>query len=201
MHHPTTRTLIPHAVARSCRGLAQVCEYRMMSDSPRTQPGPGWYHDGTAMRWWDGTAWGPVAPPGSFGRQQPVDPVRDGSTLAVLSHVGFFVGGFVLPLIFRLTEGKKNEYVRHHSTEALNFQITLTIGWIVGFGVLVVSSLTMSTIDGGLAPFLVFPFFGMFALFIGGAVLAVIGAIRASRGEWWRYPVNLRLVSGARPPG
>ena len=119
----------------------------------------------------------------------------------MLSHVGFFVGGFVLPLIFRLTEGKKNEYVRHHSTEALNFQITFMIGWMVGFAVLVVSSLTTSNIDGGPAPFLMFPLLWMFALFVGGAVLAVVGAIRASRGEWWRYPVNLRLVSGARPPG
>jgi uncharacterized Tic20 family protein len=42
------------------------------------------------------------------------------------------LAGVVLALVKRLTEGKKNEYVRHHSTEALNFQLTLLIIWIGG---------------------------------------------------------------------
>lgn len=68
-------------------------------------PPAGWYHDGTTMRWWDGTAWGPVAPPGSFG-PQPADPVREGTTMAVLCHVGMFFAAVLLPLVIRLTEGK-----------------------------------------------------------------------------------------------
>jgi len=33
---------------------------------------PGWYNDGRALRWWDGIAWGPYAPP------PPVDMVTTG---------------------------------------------------------------------------------------------------------------------------
>jgi uncharacterized Tic20 family protein len=28
-------------------------------------------------------------------------------------------------------------------------------------------------------------------------VLQIIGAVKANAGEWWRYPINLRLVPGA----
>jgi uncharacterized Tic20 family protein len=27
---------------------------------------------------------------------------------------------------------------------------------------------------------------------------SIIGAVRARRGEWWRYPANIRFVRGAR---
>ena len=44
-----------------------------------------------------------------------------------------------------------------------------------------------------LVPFLVaFPL--LFAVAIGHAVLSIVGAVKASHMEMWRYPVNLRLV-------
>ena len=33
----------------------------------------------------------------------------------------------------------------------------------------------------------------------GALALSIVGMIRASRREWWRYPVNIRFVRGARP--
>jgi uncharacterized Tic20 family protein len=32
---------------------------------------------------------------------------------------------------------------------------------------------------------------------IAGVVFHIIAALAANRGEWYRYPINLRLVSGA----
>jgi uncharacterized Tic20 family protein len=32
---------------------------------------------------------------------------------------------------------------------------------------------------------------------IGAFVLEIVAAVAANRGEWYRYPVNLRLVPGA----
>jgi hypothetical protein len=92
----------------------------------QTTTPPGWYHDGTAMRWWDGSAWGPYAP------VIPRDPVAEGKTLAVITHFGMFACWFVLPLVIRLTGGRDNEYVRHHSTEALNFMITAGVLYAIG---------------------------------------------------------------------
>lgn len=32
---------------------------------------------------------------------------------------------------------------------------------------------------------------------IGAFVLQIMAAIAASRGEWYRYPINIRIISGA----
>lgn len=165
-------------------------------------PPAGWYHDGTTMRWWDGTAWGPVAPPGSFGSQAtpPADPVREGTTLAVLCHAGQFFAAVVLALVVRLTEGKKNEYVRHHSTEALNFQLTFLIVWIGGIFLTIGGMFaTVGTGDGDAGAWFLLPMLALFALFGVGMTFAILGAVRASQGRWWRYPVSIRFVRGARP--
>lgn len=174
-----------------------------MSDllPPRPElPAAGWYHDGTTLRWWDGTSWGPAAPAGPFG-SQPVDPIRDGSTLSVLSHVGFVIAAVLLALVIRLTEGKKNDYTRHHSTEALNFQLTFLLVWLVSmFAVVTASTVAFgSTDDGSGSPWVLLPFVALFGVYAGGIVFAIVGAVRASQGQWWRYPVSIRFVRGARP--
>ncbi len=61
---------------------------------PAATPPPGWYHDGVAMRWWDGRQWGPAAPTSG--------PNPDDRTLSILTHGGVLVGGFVVPLVFYL---------------------------------------------------------------------------------------------------
>ncbi len=99
-----------------------------MADSA---PDPGWYRDRDGrLRWWDGQAWGPTAP-----EQSEED---SGRTVAVLSHLGVLVGGFPLPLIMRQAEGPRNGFVRHHATEALNFQLTFLLVWVAGFAAVAV---------------------------------------------------------------
>jgi uncharacterized protein len=155
---------------------------------------PGWYSDGRAQRWWDGTSWGPYAP------VAPRDVVAEGRTLAVITHFGFFAGWFVLPLIIRIVGGKDNEYVKHHATEALNFMITASI---VGFVTFVgyFAMLIASASDGGVGLFWfwlpMFVVWGVQAAVLG---FSIMGAVRASQGVWWRYPISIRFVPGARPP-
>ena len=79
------------------------------------------------------------------------------------------------------TRQEKDPYVRHHSAEALNFQITLFIGYLASFALMLV-----------LIGFLTF-----FVVWIGGLVLMIMATMAANRGEWYRYPINLRLVPGA----
>ena len=166
----------------------------LASPLPPGLPPAGWYSDGTGLRWWDGATWGPYAPPQPGGNSTS-------SLLPVLSHLGFFVGGFILTLVLRLTEGKKDEYLRHHGTEALNFQITYTILYVLGmvtaFTTAVIGS--SSSDSGDASGWFFFPFFLLFpVLFIPFAVGAVVGAIRAGQGKYWRYPISIRFVRGAR---
>jgi uncharacterized protein len=147
------------------------------------------------MRWWDGTAWGPLAP-----GAKPIDDVSQGRTLAILSHFGIFAAYFVLPLVIRLTEGKKNEYVKHHSAEALNFMLTVILFWIViGIPAFIVTAVTMPTGRHVSPPIGFFVMMGVwFVVGVGVLVCCVLGAVRASQGVWWRYPVSIRFVPGAR---
>ena len=149
-------------------------------------PPPGWYPDGQgAQRWWDGRQWTehvaaalvPVAPDAT-GTGAGTDP----RTLAMLAHLLGLLTGFVGPLILYLMNGEKDAFVRHHAAESLNFQITLSIAAVA-------SAFAMLLLIG----FLLLP-----VVIIGGIVLQIVGAVKANAGEWWRYPVNLRLVPGAR---
>ena len=159
----------------------------------QTTTPPGWYYDGSAMRWWDGAAWGPYAP------VIPRDPVAEGKTAAVLTHFGFLACWFVLPLVIRMTAGRDNEYVRHHSTEALNFMITAGVLYAIGMVLWFVGMAASFGSDGDGTP----AFFAFMPLLwlLQAAVLAfsVVGAVRASQGVWWRYPISIRFVPGARP--
>jgi uncharacterized Tic20 family protein len=158
---------------------------------PPTLPAPGWYHDGSGLRWWDGLTWGPYAPPAEAAWTD--DGVESGRTLAILSHVGFFFAGIVMPLVLWATEGRRNPYVRHHSAEALNFQLTFLLAWVAAFVALIASTAA----SGGGGWFLAV-FAGMGVLWLTVAGCAIVGAVRAGQGRWWRYPLSIRFVRGAR---
>ncbi len=160
-------------------------------------PAAGWYHEGTTLRWWDGSAWGPTAPQGGY--LQVGASRRNDSTLVVLSHVGFIIAAVILALVLRLTEGKKDEFARHHSTEALNFQLTFMLIWLVGIGSTMIATDMMSpSDDDSVSLLLVLPFLALFVVYAVGAAFAVMGAVQASRRQWWRYPLSIRFVRGAR---
>ena len=55
----------------------------------------------------------------------------DARSMAMLSHLLAIFTGFLGPLVIYLMNGRKDPFVRHHSSEALNFQITYTIALIV----------------------------------------------------------------------
>jgi uncharacterized Tic20 family protein len=128
------------------------------------------------MRWWDGQQWGQAQ-----ASAVPATSSTDPKTMAMLAQLLGLFTGFVGPLIIYLVNGDKDPFVRHHSAEALNFQITMFIGYLVSFVLMLV-----------LIGFLTF-----FVIWIVGLVFMIQATIAANRGEWYRYPINLRLVSGA----
>lgn len=163
---------------------------------------PGWYRYDANLRWWDGTQWGPFAPspgqiPGAPAFQQTEE--AQGRSIAVLCHLGFALGGFILPLVlYLIEEGKpnRNRFVCHHASEALNFLITFMLGWVLAFGVFFVSMFASLPEAGEPPPwgaFLTFPL--IFGLAGASWVFGIMGAWKASKGQWWRYPVSIRFVA------
>jgi uncharacterized Tic20 family protein len=134
----------------------------------------GWYVDPYGQtRWWDGRAWGVTAPaPPS---------VADPRQQAMLCHVLAILTSFIGPLVLYSTTAKRDPFVMHHAAESLNFSITFLIAT---FACIPLMFLCIG--------FVLLPIIGVLAL-----VWQIQGCIAANRGEWWRYPVNIRMVSGA----
>ncbi|GAB3230675.1 hypothetical protein GCM10027586_14550 [Kineococcus gypseus] len=114
--------------------------------------------------------------------------VQDERTWAVLSHVSSLlvwvglpvVGPLVLFLVFK----DRSRFVREHSAEALNLNISMLL---YGLGLTVVAAL-LALFTFGLS----FALLGL--LPVATTVLTVLAAVAANSGRAYRYPAVLHLV-------
>ncbi len=106
----------------------------------------------------------------------------------LLSLVDFFVVGFVTCLVMWLVRRDDSEFLDDHGKEALNFQISLTLYWIG----LAIISIPFLIVTLGLGIIILGPLgFGLILLRLIGCICA---ARAANRGEFYRYPMCVRLV-------
>jgi uncharacterized Tic20 family protein len=109
-------------------------------------------------------------------------PVADGNDKLwiILCHLSLILGaGIVLPLIVFLVKREESPLVAEHAKEVLNFHISLIIWSIVAwFGFFICVG---------------FPL--LIALGLMAFICAIIGAVRASEGGFYRYPMTLRLIT------
>jgi hypothetical protein len=117
------------------------------------------------------------APQGSEPGPADSGLTQDERTWALLSHVLSLVGGFVAPLVIWLVKKEDSAYVAEHALESLNFQITVTIAWLVAFA--------LACIGG----FFLLPVIAVYAL-----VMIIIATLKASEGKSYQYPLTLRLI-------
>jgi uncharacterized protein len=129
-------------------------------------------------------SYAPTPPPGSMAYSSSE------RLWGAAAHVGSLVAawlalGVLGPLVVLILKGNESAFVRRHAVESLNFQISLLI-YLVVAGVAAIFTL-------GLALLVIVPV----ALVIG--VLALIAIIRGTlaghRGEEFRYPLCIRVVS------
>jgi uncharacterized Tic20 family protein len=92
----------------------------------------------------------------------------------LVSGIGFVVG----PLVVWLYKKDESEFVSDQGKEALNFQLTMFLGFLIG-AVLILALIGI--------PILVL--LGLFNL-----LCVIMGAVKASEGVRYRYPFNLRLI-------
>lgn len=110
----------------------------------------------------------------------PLSP-QDERVYSLLLHLSPLVGvGLWAPLIVWLVFRGRGPFLEHHAKEALNFHITMFVAALVS------AALAFATL--GLGSVLVV------GVVLWELVLAVVAALAANRGEWYRYPANLRLV-------
>ncbi|MDU1889367.1 MAG: DUF4870 domain-containing protein [Dysgonomonas sp.] len=104
----------------------------------------------------------------------------DKNTFLTFMHLAQFAGyiiaglGFVLPIVMWLTNSK-DEDVDRHGKNITNFMISMII-------YLIISAILIIVIIG--IPLLI-------ALGITQIVLIILAAIRANKGEYWKYPLSI----------
>ncbi|GAA3170061.1 DUF4870 domain-containing protein [Nonomuraea roseoviolacea] len=129
------------------------------------QPGPG--YSNPYQR--------PPHRPGVYGPR----PGTDDTTMAMLSHLLGLLVSWIGPLIIYLMKKDEAPYVRDQAAEALNFQITMFIGYVVA-GILSIFVIGL----------LLFPI-----VWIVSLIFHIQAALATNRGENYRYPLSVRLIS------
>ncbi|GAB2492169.1 DUF4870 domain-containing protein [Arenimonas alkanexedens] len=109
------------------------------------------------------------------------DVQAEDKTLALITHLSGIIAGFIVPLIIWLINKDKADksWLNAQAKEALNFQITVLLAWVVAF---VLSFLLIG--------FLLYP-----VILIGNIVFCILAGMKANNGESYRYPVSIRLVN------
>jgi len=104
-------------------------------------------------------------------------PPSESITMALLAHLLGIFTSFVGPLVIWLVK-KEDPFVNDQAKEALNFQITICIGYAIG-------TILVCFVIG---------YFIWLGLWVVSIIFGVMGTIAASKGERYRYPWSLRLI-------
>ena len=115
----------------------------------------------------------------------PNPPVTGGNAedrnLAMLVHLSGILFGFIVPLIVWLInkDNPAKSYLNTESKEALNFQITVLIGYVICYVLVVI------VVGVILLPL----------LWVVNLVFCILAAMAVNSTGSYRYPFALRLVS------
>lgn len=105
-------------------------------------------------------------------------PAQEDRTAAILTHLSGIFFGFIVPLIVWLVAKDSKPWLSAEAKEALNFQITVAIGYVI-------SSVLMLVLIGMITFFIVW---------VASIVLCIMAAVKTSQGEQYKYPLTLRLI-------
>lgn len=121
--------------------------------------------------------------PGQVDPAGPLAVTTEDRNWAMAAHLSAIVGawiflGFIGPLVVLLIQGDRSPYVRAHTVEALNFNLSVLIYSIVGW----------------VLAFVLIGFVVLAALGVLWLVCTILAVVKASNGEPYRYPLTIRLV-------
>ncbi|WP_218220576.1 DUF4870 domain-containing protein [Nesterenkonia sp. Act20] len=125
-------------------------------------------------------------PPESQGQwQQPeaprAVPVSAGEEQGwgVAMHLGGVFLSWLVPLVLWLVFRERSRMLDDHGKEALNFQITLFIGYVIGTATTVI-----------LIGFVILPIIWLLSW-----VFSILAAVAAYQRRPYRYPLTIRFIS------
>ena len=102
----------------------------------------------------------------------------DAKTMAMLAHLLAIFTWWIAPLIIWLVKKDQSPFVNQQGKEALNFQLTLIIGWAVG----------VLRICIGIGAII------LGATWVVNIVFGILSTITVNKGLPYRYPVCIRII-------
>ena len=105
-------------------------------------------------------------------------PTPDDRMMATLAHVLGIFTSFVGPLIIWMIKKDQSPFVDDQGKEALNFQPTLLIGYVISAIATVIC----------IGPIIAL------GLSVVAIVFGIMAAVATNKGEAYRYPVNIRFI-------
>lgn len=102
---------------------------------------------------------------------------QNDNTMAMLAHILGIFTGFIGALIIYLSQ-KKEGFVKEQSKRALNFQLTVLLGYIVAW-------------------ILVFVLIGLFLfwiVYVVNLILCIMAAVAANQGQNYQYPFSIKFI-------
>ncbi|GAA1705397.1 hypothetical protein GCM10009734_05070 [Nonomuraea bangladeshensis] len=151
-------------------------------EQPPSQPGYGYgQQPGYGYQQQPPPGYGYAKPPGGPyvpGMHGP-RPGTDDTTMAMLAHLLGLLASWIGPLIIYLIKRDQSPYVRDQAAEALNFQITMFIGYVVA-GVLSVVFIGV----------LLLPVIWVLSL-----IFHIQAAVATNKGQRYRYPLSIRMIT------
>jgi len=105
-------------------------------------------------------------------------PSQEDMTLAAVTHASGILAGFIMPLVVFLVSKETKPWLTAEAKEALNFQITVLIAFVVCM----------------LLTFVLIGAFLAVAVWVTDLVFCIMAAMKAAKGETYAYPVTLRLI-------
>jgi len=131
------------------------------------------------------TSWqqpGSPVPPGYGHAPQPYGvvpmPASEARMWSVLAHLGGTFLSFLVPLVVYVVFKDRDPFVRRHSATALNFHLTLAIGYLV-------SAVLMLVLIGFLLAAL---------LWVLALIFTIMASIAAGEGRDYQYPLSIPFV-------
>ncbi|WP_412540208.1 DUF4870 domain-containing protein [Longispora sp. K20-0274] len=143
------------------------------------------------------------APGTGYGHGGPADPSdpaysgpRPNRQEIADSSLTHFLGllGILGPILMYALKGPTSRWVKANASESLNFHISMifwSLGWVM---VSFVAACGLGLITHGAGFFLAFAL--MFVPVIVSVTFSVLGGITANKGEFYRYPLTIRMIKG-----
>ena len=120
----------------------------------------------------------PPLPPQWPNNPAPAPQQDDTRIWIILTHLSFFFGGIIVALAVYLIKKDEPTIVRDHAKEVLNFQLSFILYAVPCFVLMCL-------------------YIGVFLLMglgLAASIFAVIGAVKASEGVLYRYPIAIRFI-------